>query len=409
MRNLELKSYQVPEILDLLLVQQSHITNDPWLPRLKGFRWDRVTEELIPLIPFFLSPRTTKINITMLFGKYVPAALIVPIITRLPTLCPDMDDICLGPLPNDPVITEVVSEMLLACKKDQLRTFRVDSPLTKEALEVACQLPKLSHLKVVVEGSAPLPRLPNLATISIAFDSCLDWLEGFRGARLARLESVDFFSASGVVDDFFGVFERATLTTVKHSLSKLSFCTVHRWKPNYRPLVPFTQLEELSVEFSCVGICSSGIDDDVIVELAEAMPKLKVLILGDPPCDVITGVTIKGLTALAHNCQHLSRLRIHFRVDSVVEAVEIQRQSRSLRETTAWKHDCALTDLEVGGTPTFGLGGWRIAKGLLQIFPCLRKIGIIGIPPWREVQHVLLSAETIESNHQAGETWLQCC
>ena len=388
MRNLQLHPSEDPEISDLLLIRQSHTTNDPWLPRLKRFLCDYVTEQLIPLIPFFLSPRTTWISIG--FNGYTPTAVVGPIITRLPTLCPDMNVICLDPLPSNPVITEAVSGTLLACKRDQLRTFRVDSPLTKEALEVLCRLPKLSDLDMIIEGSTLMPpvRLPNLSTICIVFDDCFDWLEGFRGANLAKLESVRFFpQGSEGIDDFLGAFGRVALTTsANHSLSKLEFYTPYLLNPNYQSLLPFTQLEELSIEFSCDGICSSGVDDNVLAELAGAMPKLKVLELGEEPCHVFTGVTAEGLLVLARNCRHLSRLRIHFKVDSVVESVETQTTlSDSDDEATARKHDCALTDLEAGMTPTWAWSAPMIAKGLIRIFPYLQNINsTMGL--WGEVE-----------------------
>ena len=384
MRDLQLDPTRDPEISDLLLVQQSHTTNDPWLPRLQIFYCDDVTEQLIPLIPFFLSPRTT--NISLGFDEDLPTAVIGSVITMLPMLCPDIGTIGLDPLPKDPVIIKAVSEMLLACKRDRLRAFLADSPLTEEAQKEILYLPKLSHLHVVIEGSALLPRLPNLTTISITFDRCLDWLEGFRGANLAKLECVGFFSTSEGIGDLFGAFERVALTTpLKHSLSNISFRTPHPWNPNYWSLLPFTQLEELSIEFSCDGICSSGMDDDVLVELARAMPKLKVLELGDAPCNAFAGVTAKGLLGLARNCRHLSALCIHFRVDSVVESVGTQEAlSGSDDETAAGKHDCALTDLEVGRTPTRGWKRRMIAKALLQIFPRLRNIKTT-LPLWWRV------------------------
>ena len=409
MRNLQLDASEDPEISDLLLVQQSHATNDLWLPRLRFFRCDRVTEQLIPLIPFFLSPRTTGISIG--FNERTPTAVVGPIITRLPTLCPDMSQISLDPLPSNPVITEAVSGMLLACKKDQLRAFLVNSPLTEEAREVVCQLPKLSRLHTVIKGDTRMPpvRLPNLATIWIMFDDCLDWLEGFRGANLAKLETVRLFSGSEGIGDLLGAFGRVAVTTsAQHSLSTLVFYTPHPWYPNYQSLLPFTQLQELSIEFSCDGICSAAVDDDEFVELVRAMPKLKILELGGPPCNVYTGITGKGLLALAHNCWDLWRLRIHFRVDCFAEAVEIQKTLSYFRDRTAWKRVHALTDLEVGMTPIWDWAkGTMVAEGMLELFPRLWNIKSVVLR-WAKIQQDIRSFQlTSELDHQTSKACLQ--
>ena len=404
MRILELDASKDPQISDILLVQQSHTTNDPWLPRLTGFRCELVGKKLIPLIPFFLSPRTTDICIG--FDKNTPAAVIGPMIMRLPTLCPDMNQIDIFPLPQrDPVITEVVSKMLLSCKRDHLRDFIVDSTLTEEARGVVFRLPKLSELRTVIEGRTLLPpvRLPNLTDIEIVFDDCFEWLQGLQGMDLEKLRSVFFYSKSREIGEFLGAFALTTLAN--DTLLHFHFSTSYAWNPNYRPLLRFTRLETLIVEFSCDWRCSSSVDDDILGELAEAMPRLEILQLGDPPCYVNTGVTIKGLTALAHNCRYLRELRIHFQTDSIAEAAESQEtHSHSRHETATRENDCALISLEAGETPVSILGSSMVAKGLLQVFPRLRSIES-ALPLWRKIQRdIRFLQKASKANHQRSET-----
>jgi hypothetical protein len=64
---------------------------------------------------------------------------------------------------RDPVMIDAVSKMLLACNRDSLRFFHVESPLTEEAREVVYQLSNLSGLSVVIQGHTLLPQiaLPN--------------------------------------------------------------------------------------------------------------------------------------------------------------------------------------------------------------------------------------------------------
>ena len=140
------------------------------------------------------------------------------------------------------------------------------------------------------------------------------------------------------------------------------FCTPRSWNPNYRPLLPFTQLEMLSIKLACDVDCSLMVGDNMITDLVRAMPRLKTLRLGDMPCEASTGITIKGLTALACHCRHLSELHIHFWADTIVEAVTRQ-ETPSFPDAVAMLHsDCALTLLEVGRIPipeTGTAGGCR--------------------------------------------------
>ena len=379
MRNLELDIYKDPAVWEILLLRWSQTTDDPWLPRLKNFQCENSTKEFIPFIPFFLSRRITKICIGFIEGT--PAEMIGPIIRRLPTLCPGLKDITLGGLARDSVITDAVSEMLLTCNRDSLRTVFVDSELTEEARKVVYQLPKLSDLGTIIEGRTLLPTvwLPNLSLLYVNFDDCLDWLQGFRGARFERLEVVSFDSKCERVGDFLEAFQSIALTTSAQStLLFFDFRTSRSWNPNYRPLLPFTQLETLSIKFACDVDCSSMVDDNMITDLARAMPRLKTLRLGDMPCEASTGITIKGLTALARHCRHLSELRIHFRADTIVEAVTSQ-ETPSFPDAVAMLHsDCALTLLEVGRIPIPETGAATVAKGLIQIFPRLRNIQSFG-------------------------------
>ena len=79
-------------------------------------------------------------------------------ISKLSTLCPNLEDITLHGPPRDTVITDAVSELLLACNRDTLRTFQVDSPLTEEAREVVYRLPKLSNLGRLSRDPRRYPR-----------------------------------------------------------------------------------------------------------------------------------------------------------------------------------------------------------------------------------------------------------
>ena len=274
-----------PVASDMLLTLQLRTANEPFLPRLKTFQCEEATEAFIPFIPLFLSPHTIEINVD--FAEDSPLVTVASMISGFPSLCPDLARITLQSLPRDSVITGAVSEMLLACDRDSLRTLRVDSPLTKEAREVVYKLPRLADLWAIIEGPTSLPTvtLPDLTAIGVEFGDDLNWLRGFRGVKFEKLESVTFWSYSDPDGGFPELFECVALAaSAQNTLSTFSYLTSRSWDPDYRSLLPFKQLKELEIEFSCGGGCSSRVDDDIIISLARAMPKLEILRLGGAPC-----------------------------------------------------------------------------------------------------------------------------
>ena len=360
-----------PVTSEVLLALQLRAVDNPLFPRLKAFECKEATEAFIPFIPLLLSPTTTSIEIR--FAEDTPTLVVASMVSRFSTLCPNLEYINLPCLPRDSVITNAVSEMLLACNRDILRAFEVDSPLTEEAREVVYRLPRLSDLWTVIRGSTSLPTvvLPNLDLIDIDYDNHLDWLEGFRGATLGRLKEAYFRSGSEQIGDFLGTFERVALaTSTQNTLSTLKLYVPRSWNPNYSSLLSFKRLKELEIQFSCGGGCSSKVDDEVVISLAQVMPELEVLQLGKAPCRTPTGITINGLIGLACNCPRLSNLRIHFQATSLVNAVaSAALPSPSEYEPAARQEDCVLVDLEVGEIPIPVGSASTLALILLQIFP----------------------------------------
>ena len=290
-------------------------------------------------------------------------------------------------LERDPVIIDAVSEMLLACNRDTLRIFEVDSPLTEEAREVVYRLPRLSGLWTAIEGHTLLPQvaLPNLTKIEVEYDDHFDWLQGFRGAKLEKLKSVSFHSESDQIGDILGAFQDVwPASSAQNPLSEFEFHTFRSWNPNYSSLLSFTQLQQLDIEFACHGVCSSTVDDDVIVALAQAMPKLEILRLGHTPCGTPTGTTTHGLITLASRCPRLSNLRIHFRGDSLVKAATSAARTPPPVDEPVQREDCALTDLDVGDIPIPPRSATKVMLMLLQIFPRITNVEYTN-PEWMKV------------------------
>jgi hypothetical protein len=335
-----------PEVFAVL---QSRAVNKPLFPNLKSLRLWATTGEFIPFIHLFLSPRTTAISIEFCGNDPPKPVFVASLVTTFPALCPNLQTISLSLLPRDPIVTAAISELILTINQDALRQFHADSPLTEEAREVVYKLPNLRELMGVVEGPTSLPTmmLPNLTDIVVEYDHNCDWLDGFRGATLGKLDSVTFRAApeAAQVAGFLEAFESAG-PTIPTTLSMFKVHIPHPWRPNYRSLLSFKQLRELEIEFSCDGGCSSTIDDDTITDMARAMPKLEILLLSERPCQTPAGVTAKGLAALAHHCPDLDSLSIHFRVDSF-HALPTIAETRHTG-TAAPQRDCALTELDVG-------------------------------------------------------------
>ena len=379
MRKLTVDTFEDPVTSDVLFTLQLRTANEPLLPKLETFECKCATEAFIPFIPSFLSRKTTEIDIG--FDEDSPTVMVASMITGLSMFCPDLECITLNDLPRDPIITEAASEMLLACNRGTLEWFYVDSPLTEEARNFVFQLPKLSGLWVVIQGHTPLPpvALPNLTTIDLQYDDHLDWLLGFREVMFEKLETVYFTSQSEQIGNFLAKFRSAALTTtVAATLSTLWFSTSQSWDPDYRSLLLFTQLKDLQIEFSCDNGCSSKVDDDIVMDLARAMPKLEILRLGGAPCGARGGVTVKGLIALARGCRSLSKLRIHFQASSLVEAVTgTDVPAPSNGSTVVRRQDCALIELEVGEIAIAGGSVLGVAITLLRIFPRLLNIEFI--------------------------------
>ena len=367
-----------PPSPEVFLVIQLYTINKPLLPNLKTLVFREIGGWSIPFIPLLLSPRTTSVDLG--FVPSLPASIAASMVTTLPTLCPNLQAIRLHSRPRDPTITATVSGTLLVTNRNTLQRLHVNFPFTEEASEVIYKLPNLRILSVVIERETSLPSasLPNQTDLTIKCDTEKDWPRLFHGATLGKLESVTSNLRSKRIGDFLGALERAALSSsssVQNTLSKFSLFTSCSWDPNYSSLLPFTQLVDLDIQSSCDGECSSRVDDDVVINLSRAMPKLKFLKLGNEPCrQFTTGVTVKGLMALAHHCSSLSVLRIHFQVASLSVPPASPGMTPNTKSTAEQWTDCALTELQVGEIPVPEESVLMVALTLLRLFPRIETI-----------------------------------
>ena len=372
---MDLSEEQLP--LKVLSELQLRCLNEPLLPNLKLLEIrNPKSEDVIPFIPLFLSPRTIDICIQF---KWVPSVeKIAPVMVNLPKLCPHVRNFVLEPLlRNSTIIKRAASEIFLAWNSGALRVFRVCSPLTEEARHIILQLPNLRELGMVFTEPTTLPdiSLPDLTRLDIEFHHGHEWLQAFHGTTLSKLTDVTFQAESSRgVDGFLEAFKDLALaTSVSAVLSHFRFYTDRSWSPNYHSLLGFKQLKELVLAFPCLDTCSP-MDDETLITLAQIMPKLEILQIGQfSLCDAPGGVTIRGLIALAHYCPGLSSLCIHFQPESLVLG-PLTEDVQSFQETCLPWGDCALTTLDVGEIPLSEEQKHVITLTLLRIFPYLETI-----------------------------------
>ena len=407
MRELELNLSEEPIPPDVLSVLQLRALNETLLPNLKALEFRKAPSDVIPFIPLFLSHATIDIDIQ--FTTRPPVVMIASMIVNLPTLCPHLQSIGLQPLTSgNSTITHAVSEMFLACNPGTLRCFFVDSALTEEACRAAYRLPNLEALFSVFREPTSLPEvsLPNLANLDVEYYHDHDWLRALRGATLSKLETVIFHAECEQIGDFLEAFETVALaTSAAAALSTLKFHTSRSWNPSYYSLLSFKQLKELVIQFSCRDGCSSRVDDEIIITLAQAMPKLEVLQLGKAPCQVPSNVTVQGLIALSNHCIDLSELRIHFQTESLMVAILNEAIPSGLDgESHRPRGICALTSLAVGEIPMPPQCSLTVALALLRIFPHLLNIEYTN-EGWESVAETITLSKQIDSFvHRSGKT-----
>jgi len=409
MRKLTEFQWRLNSLSEPLSILQLCTNNGVLFPNLKTLALLGIQGSVVPFIPLFLSLRTTSITLNF-WNTDLPNAAVASVITTIPTLCPELQMICLCHLPRDPMITAAVSGMLLATNRDTLQHFYVDSPLTEEASEVVYKLPNLCDLSVVIEKETSLPEasLPNLTEITIKCEDEGDWPRLFYGASLGKLETVTFCPQSEKIGDFLGAFERAALSSsLQNTLSKFSLEPGCSWNPNYSSLLPFTQLVELNIGFSCDGGCSSRVDDNIVINLSRKMPGLRALQLGCDPCREFTiGVTAEGLMALALHCPDLRLLCIHFQVDSLTAPPASPGMSPNAKPTDSWT-DCALTELVVGKIPA-PESALMVTLALLRIFPRIEAIASDD-EGWQEVEDAIRLSKQIVDCSSKQHPLDTCC
>ena len=92
----------------------------------------------------------------------------------------------------------------------------------------------------------------NPTKLDFEYDRDCDWLPMFRGATFGKLEDITFRPKSEQIDDPLEAFEKVALAaSVQNTVTEFRLHTSRSWNPNYSSLLPFTQLTDIIIEFSC--------------------------------------------------------------------------------------------------------------------------------------------------------------
>ena len=165
-------------------------------------------------------------------------------------------------------------------------------------------------------------------------------------------------------------------------------------KAALQPFLSFGRLTELCLHTPCTKErCSFQLNDSIISELAEALPRLRSLQLGSFPCGASTSdVTITSLVALSTNCVDLDYLRLHFDANNI-----ISRNTHANSQTH--KFVCKLRTLSVDSQllPSDHNDILLVAFTILHIFPHLETISG-PLRRWdrvREAVHLFQKAQKI--------------
>ena len=259
----------------------------------------------------------------------------------------------------------------------------------------------LRSLSMVIEKGAPIPSasLPNLTHLRLQSEDGGEELQLLSKATFGKLECVHFNIGSKPIDDLLETFKGVALaSSIQDTLLEIGLSTYSSWNPNYSSLLPFTRLTDLDIIFTCDGACP-GVDDGIVIDLSQAMPKLQYLGLGEAPCHPFAGgVTAKGLAALAHNCPNLSSLRVHFQVASLTDPPIGLEIARDAGYSSSWT-GCALTELSVGDMPVPEGSASIVALTLLRIFPQIHTIKFLDrigeVSAWGEVEDMIRRSKEI--------------
>ena len=345
-----------------------------WFPALQGLYWC-IASHNIPYTDLFFSPHLKKISISVSWSwsGYRPPRGILPSIASAISMLPAS---ALQILFVDGSHREMpwahfkdsFSSVALRCGPS-LTEFTSPVSLSGAAINHLIQLPQLRVWRI--EGPPPsystssLTLLfPPLVEFTLGEGAAPEWLSLFK-----RLE--DRASSTQGMTPLFrmkGSLESLTVNNSPGLTIDVSFAS---------PIQIFRNLVDLNVLVRCheehnEGQCSFKLNDNNVAELAIALPRLEVLLLGHPCRENTCATTVACLFLISVHCVELRKLEIHFNTADIIDDLKDLSEDPRFQELRSLPR-CTLTWLNAYQTPlTLDEPGFEtVANGMVSIFPCL--------------------------------------
>ena len=277
----------------------------------------------------------------------------------------------------------VASSVVLRCGTalEDLSTF---SPLSDAAVQHIMQLPNLNSLSTASTpprtSDLPLSAIfPRLNRISLVEEDSLGWLTFFT-TTTRRISSGQ---GSHPPLKYGPVEKLRELTIVPKAIIDAAFMS---------RIIHFRELTFLKLKSACYtgNGCAFNLTDDDIAEIAAALPRLEMTVLGRA-CDANScQTTVASLVSLSTHCKNLRFLNIHFNTANLrndLDSLLGDPQFGSL--PTLRTSDNFHLDLSSTPYPFSEDDIIPVLRGFRRIFPSLTRIS--GIKAfWKQLELRLL-------------------
>ena len=346
-----------------------------WFPALQGLTWC-ITRSNHPYVDLFFSPHLTSVDIFVppsWKNSEVPRNIlpaITSVISALPTptlrtLFVEVD--CHGT--SSSYFKDSLSSVILRCGPSLTRLFS-PIPLSDAAINHLIHLPHLRHWHIEYPppnySTSSLPLVfPPLKDFLLVEGAARGWLSLFKRLVDRVSSTQDMIPLSRIKESLESLMiEDFTDSTIDVSLAST--------------IQTFRNLDHLKVEFHCDGDgglqCAFKLNDENIIELAMALPRLEVLFLGHPCYENSCATTIACLLQISVHCVKLRSLEIHFNTTNIVDDFKNLSGDPRFQELRLLPK-CALSCLDVCEIP-FALDESdfeTVADGMADIFPYLER------------------------------------
>ena len=399
---------------DAVRILSTRFSKKPMLPLLRTLSWLFVpSERLQSCVPLIISPHLAHLRLH--FEDNSPEYCI-PILKILTKAAGSLKSVDITPDFDSAEMRDAVSELLLNCKPNLLREFRVASPISEAALLHAAQLPGLINFSLrggtpAMTGPPPLTMFPSLRTLLLSAGDSPTWLELLRHIQSKQLTHLLIDFERGDTDTLPMLSTHIQHSGMYKTLTVLNLHPGDEWiinKISIAPLLALGELVSLTIYTACGDDhCLFLLSDKDIERLAKAMPNLVFLSLGAPcPAQMRNDLTVKSLLAIAKHCKHLRTLEMHVNCESIVMSAYEREDpvARYIPPTGPPDYDgCPLGLVTFGSCPIpmESEGGIIFAMTLLQLFPRLFEVqwnppGLT--PPWSSVNALIRDHNQVRSN-----------